>query len=99
LGRKVHPIGFRLGYNKEWFSVWYAEGKQYTEFLHQDLKIRQLIDKELADAEVSRIKIERFPKQINITIHTCKAGVSNRQKRCRDKPASPRAGGAYGAKG
>jgi small subunit ribosomal protein S3 len=75
LGRKVHPIGFRLGYNKEWFSVWYAEGKQYTEFLHQDLKIRQLIDKELADAEVSRIKIERFPKQINITIHTARPGL------------------------
>jgi small subunit ribosomal protein S3 len=75
LGRKVHPIGFRLGYNKEWFSVWYAEGKQYAEFLHQDLKIRQLIDKELADAEVSRIKIERFPKQINITIHTARPGL------------------------
>ncbi len=75
MGRKVHPIGFRLGYNKEWFSVWYAEGKQYTEFLHQDLKIRQLIDKELADAEVSRIKIERFPKQINITIHTARPGL------------------------
>jgi len=75
LGRKVHPIGFRLGYNKEWFSVWYAEGKQYTEFLHQDLQIRQLIDKELADAEVSRVKIERFPKQINITIHTARPGL------------------------
>ena len=75
MGRKVHPIGFRLGYNKEWFSVWYAEGKQYTEFLHQDLQIRQLIDKELADAEVSRVKIERFPKQINITIHTARPGL------------------------
>ncbi len=75
MGRKVHPIGFRLGYNKEWFSVWYAEGKQYTEFLHQDIKIRQLIEKELADADVSRIKIERFPKQINITIHTARPGL------------------------
>jgi len=75
LGRKVHPIGFRLGYNKDWFSVWYAEGKQYTEFLHQDLKIRQLIDKELADAEVSRVKIERFPKQINITLYTARPGL------------------------
>ncbi len=75
MGRKVHPIGFRLGYNKDWFSVWYAEGKQYTEFLHQDLKIRQLIDKELADAEVSRVKIERFPKQINITLYTARPGL------------------------
>ena len=75
MGRKVHPIGFRLGYNKEWFSVWYAEGKEYAELLHQDLKIRKFIEKELADAAVSRVKIERYPRQINITIHSAKPGL------------------------
>ncbi len=75
MGRKVHPIGFRLGYNKEWFSVWYSEGKEYAELLHQDLKVRQLIDRELRDAAVSRVKIERFPRQINITIHSAKPGL------------------------
>ena len=46
MGRKVHPIGFRLGINKPWLGRWYAEGKDYTEQLHQDLKLRELVLKD-----------------------------------------------------
>ena len=46
MGRKVHPIGFRLGINEPWLGRWYAEGKDYTDQLHQDLKIRELVKKE-----------------------------------------------------
>ena len=58
MGRKVHPIGFRLGYIKDWQSKWFAE-KNYTEQLHEDISIRNKIFKELAGAAVSRIEIER----------------------------------------
>ena len=75
MGRKVHPIGFRLGYNKTWSARWYAEGTRYTDLLHEDLGIRRLIDRDLKRAAVSRVEIERFPKQIRITIHSAKPGV------------------------
>ena len=74
MGRKVHPIGFRLGYNKTWSARWYAEGTRYTDLLHEDLGIRRLIDRDLKRAAVSRVEIERFPKQIRITIHSAKPG-------------------------
>jgi len=75
VGRKVHPIGFRLGYNKYWSARWYAEGQRYTDLLHEDLAIRRLIRRELARAAVSRVEVERFPKQVRITVHSAKPGV------------------------
>jgi len=75
LGRKVHPIGFRLGITTDWESKWYAEGKKYVELLGEDLAIREFIEKELDDAAISRIEIERFPKQVFLTIHTARPGI------------------------
>jgi len=75
LGRKVHPIGFRLGYIKDWESKWFAEGKDYAQFLRGDIEIRQLIHKQLGRAGISRIEIQRFPKQIGIAIVTAKPGI------------------------
>jgi len=75
VGRKVHPIGFRLGYNKDWQARWYAEGKRYRELLHEDLKIRNLIQSTLGQASISNVEIERFPKQIRVTINSAKPGV------------------------
>jgi len=75
VGRKVHPLGFRLGYNKEWLARWYAEGERYSELLHEDLAIRRMIDESLQRAAVARVEIERFPKQIRISIHSAKPGV------------------------
>lgn len=74
MGRKVHPIGFRLGYIKDWQSKWYAD-KTYTEQVHEDVAIRGLIFKELAGASVSRIEIERSPTRVEVTIFTAKPGV------------------------
>jgi len=75
LGRKVHPIVYRLGINKTWDARWYATGAQYTEFLREDLKIRGIIRSRLQKAGVSRIEIERFPKQVIVTLHTAKPGI------------------------
>ena len=75
MGRKVHPLAFRLGYNKDWLAHWYAEGERFTELLHEDLRIRNLIDEELQRASVTSVEIERFPKQIRISIKSAKPGV------------------------
>jgi len=75
LGRKVHPIGFRLGIIKDWESKWFAEGKEYSRLLVEDIQIRELIHKTLGRAGISRIEIQRFPKQIAITIVTARPGI------------------------
>jgi len=75
MGRKVHPIGFRLGINKPWLGRWYAEGSDYTNQLHQDLKIRELVKKEAERAGVSNIEIERYPGKVKVTLHTAKPGI------------------------
>ena len=75
MGRKVHPIGFRLGINKPWLGRWYAEGKDYTDQLHQDLQIRDLVKKEAERAGVSNIEIERYPGKVKVTLQTAKPGI------------------------
>ena len=75
MGRKIHPIGFRLKINKPWLGRWYAEGKDYTDQLHQDLKIRELVKKEAERAGVSNIEIERYPGKVKVTLHTAKPGI------------------------
>jgi small subunit ribosomal protein S3 len=74
LGRKVHPIGYRLGIVYDWESKWYAE-RNYTEQLHEDLLIRRLINDELTRAGISKIEIERSANRIEVTIHTSKPGI------------------------
>ncbi len=75
MGRKVHPIGFRLKITKTWDARWFAEGEQYVEFLQEDLAIRNLVHKEADKAGISRIEIERFPGKVKVIIHTSKPGV------------------------
>jgi small subunit ribosomal protein S3 len=75
MGRKVHPIGFRLGINKPWLGRWYAEGKDYTEQLHQDIKLRELVMKETDRAGVSAVEIERYPSKVKVALHTAKPGI------------------------
>jgi small subunit ribosomal protein S3 len=76
MGRKVHPFGFRLGYIKDWRSKWYAsDRKVYTDQLVEDRKVRRLIGKEVGHAGISDVRIERFPKQVTIYIHTAKPGI------------------------
>lgn len=75
MGRKVHPLGFRLGYNKDWLARWYSEGQSYRALLAEDIKIRNLIRREMARAGITDIEIERFPNQITMTIHTARPGI------------------------
>jgi small subunit ribosomal protein S3 len=75
LGRKVHPVGFRLGVDKDWRAKWFAEGQEYVDLLNEDLQLRQLIVGEMAHAGISRIDIERFPKQVSVTVHTARPGI------------------------
>ncbi|HWQ83933.1 MAG TPA: 30S ribosomal protein S3 [Anaerolineales bacterium] len=75
MGRKVHPIGYRLKINKTWEGRWYAEGEEYVNNLHQDFALRALVRKEADRAGVSRIEIERFPGKAKIVVHTAKPGI------------------------
>ena len=75
MGQKVHPTGLRLGIIKNHTSVWYADGRNYAEKLHNDLKVREFIQKKLAQASVSRVDIERPAQTARITIHTARPGI------------------------
>jgi len=75
MGRKVNPIGFRLGINKTWEGRWYAEGQNYVNQLHQDFKLRELVRNEANRAGVSRIEVERFPGKVKVIVHTAKPGI------------------------
>jgi len=75
MGQKVHPIGIRLGITKEWSSKWFADSKNFPEYVYQDHRIREFLRKKLKDASVSRIQIDRPAKRANITIHTARPGI------------------------
>ena len=74
MGQKVHPYGFRLGFNKTWHSRWFA-GRTYADTLHRDLKLRESLKKRLAHAGVSEIDIERTGNKLRINIHTSRPGI------------------------
>ncbi len=74
MGQKVNPVGLRVGIIRDWDSRWYAD-KEYADFLNEDIKIREFLQKELKDASVSKIEIERFKDKIDLFIHTAKPGV------------------------
>jgi small subunit ribosomal protein S3 len=75
MGRKVHPIGFRLAVSRGWHGRWFAEGAEYRQQLNQDFAIRDLIQNASPRAGVSRVDIERQPGKIKITIFTAKPGI------------------------
>lgn len=75
MGQKVNPIGFRLAVSRDWRSRWYASAKDFPEFLHSDLKIREYVKKKLAQAAVSKIIIERAWNSLRVTIHTARPGI------------------------
>ena len=75
MGQKVHPYGFRLGIVKDWTSTWYADTKNYANYLNADLEIRAFLRKKLAHASVSRIQIERPANNARIVVHTARPGI------------------------
>ena len=76
MGQKVNPISFRLQVHKNWDSRWFANKRDFSKWLAEDIKIRELIEKKFASRPtIDRIEIERSANQVTITIHTAKAGV------------------------
>ena len=75
MGQKTNPVGLRLGINRTWDSRWYAESGEYGKLLHEDLKIRKFLEKELQAASVAKIVIERPHKKCRVTIYTARPGV------------------------
>ena len=74
MGQKVHPVGFRLGINKSWDSIWFAKKGEYGKYLIEDYKIREFIRKNITNAGVSEIVIERSSKKCIVSIHTSRPG-------------------------
>jgi len=75
MGQKVNPVGLRVGINRTWDSRWFAGKKEYSDLLHEDLKIRKFLEKRLQQAGISRIVIERPAKKARVTIYTARPGV------------------------
>jgi len=75
MGQKVNPIGLRLGINRTWDSRWFANKGEYGELLHEDIKIRNALMKQLKQAAVSKVVIERPHKKCRVTIHSARPGV------------------------
>jgi len=74
VGQKVHPIGFRLGYTKDWKSRWFAT-KDYADLLHEDIELREMIKSRLYHAGISDVEIERAANKLRIDVHTSRPGI------------------------
>jgi small subunit ribosomal protein S3 len=74
MGQKVHPYGFRLGFNRTWHSRWFSV-KDYQKYLHEDLKLRKELKARLSHAGVSEIDVERFANKLKVNIQTSRPGI------------------------
>ena len=74
MGQKINPKGMRVGIIRGWDSKWYAE-KDFANFLHEDIAIREYIAKKLSEASVSKVEIERAANRVNVSVHTAKPGM------------------------
>ncbi len=74
MGQKVNPYGIRLGINKTWSSRWFSK-QEYTKLLHQDLKIKEYVEKKLKNASISKINIERAAKKLRLSIYSSRPGI------------------------
>jgi small subunit ribosomal protein S3 len=75
MGQKVNPIGFRVGVNRNWRSIWYADKKNFPIYVVEDFKIRRFVKKKLETAAVSKIVIERAGNRVRVNIHTARPGL------------------------
>ena len=75
MGQKVNPTGYRLALTKDWRSRWYANPKEYPDFLHKDIAIRRYVKNKLQSAAVAKIVIERAWNSLRVTIHTARPGI------------------------
>jgi small subunit ribosomal protein S3 len=74
MGHKVHPYGFRIGIIKPWLAKWYAD-RDYATLIQEDMRIRELVGRQLANASVSQVEIERGINHVTVTVHTAKPGI------------------------
>ena len=74
MGQKINPIGLRVGVIRDWESKWYSD-KDYANLLHEDIKIREYLEKRLKEASLSTVEIERAANRVNVTIYTAKPGM------------------------
>lgn len=75
MGQKTHPHGFRLGFNKQWSSRWFAKGLEYSRLIHEDLKVRKLIKERYYHAGIAEVDVERVGPRVRIIIHTARPGI------------------------
>lgn len=75
MGQKVHPLGFRLGVVKTWSSIWFEDEKNYSKYVHEDLKIQHFIEDEHRNAGIANVVIERLHDRINVNIHSARPGL------------------------
>lgn len=75
MGQKTHPIGFRIGFNRQWTSRWFARGSDYARLMHEDLKIRKTVKEKYFHAGISSVDIERVGPRIRVIIHTARPGI------------------------
>jgi small subunit ribosomal protein S3 len=75
LGQKTHPIGFRLGFNKQWTSRWFARGKDYARLIHEDLQMKKAVRDKYSHAGIASVDVERVGPKIRVIIHTARPGI------------------------
>ena len=75
MGQKTHPHGFRLGFNKQWSSRWFAKGSDYRRLVHEDLKMKKVIKERYYHAGIATVDVERVGPKIRVIIHTARPGI------------------------
>lgn len=75
MGQKTHPIGFRLGFNKQWSSRWFSKGQEYRQFVHEDLEMKKLVKERYYHAGIAEIGVERVGPKVRVIIHTARPGI------------------------
>lgn len=75
MGQKTHPVGFRLGFNKQWSSRWFSKGEDYKRLIHEDLRIKREIKKRYYHAGITEVDVERVGPKIRVIIYTARPGI------------------------
>ena len=75
MGQKVNPVGLRVGVNRDWDSKWYASDKEFATFLHEDIKVREYLEKEVKDAALSTVEIQRVKDKVEVNLNVARPGV------------------------
>ncbi|MBS3818682.1 30S ribosomal protein S3 [bacterium] len=75
MGQKTHPHGFRLGFNKQWSSRWFSKGDEYSQLIHEDLKMKKMIKERYRHAGISEVAVERVGPKIRVLIFTARPGI------------------------